>query len=231
MKTIGKLTQDQGQPEVQQDLVRQDQVQQLVETARKQEISVTGSKKRKIAYLKKMTDVWESLGAAYGAKFLNQFGDIDGDGFRSWCNFLQELTPEQLDQGLVNLFRDKPQFAPDANEFYKYCTDLSSFGLPDERKAYLEAMKHAHEWQTYQFSHPAVLAALKASNITDMRRLPEAKSSKIFYRNYKIICRQVMHGLPIDATVPKALPETVERACTPEENKRNLKLLLASVKL
>lgn len=192
--------------------------QRLIATAAKHESALQKSKKSSLRLTQAMTTLWARMGEIFGAKWVNQYGDLDGSAFETWTQVLHDLEPAQIKQGFINLCRDNPQFIPDALEFREYCVSMASFGLPPERQAYLEAMHHAHEWQTWKWSHHAVYVALKLSGIADMRRLTEKESAPIFYRNYKIVCRKVMAGLPYEEPIPLAIPESVPEYLSPGEN-------------
>lgn len=172
-----------------------------------------------------MMNLWTNMGGLFGAKFINQFGEAGGSAFEIWCKAVADLSPEQIKTGFQNLCNDHPKYVPDALEFREYCVDVKNFGLPEDRAAYIEAMKHCHEWRTYAFSHPAVRAALRESNVTLMKSLSEKQSARIFYRNYKIICRRVIAGLPFEKKMPLAIEQPSLKVCTQAENRAHMKQL------
>lgn len=139
---------------------------------------------------------------------------------------MAKMTPEQLKNGQSNAIRWTGSLK--LPEFLELCEKpAGNSGIPEQRVAYLEAMNHAHEWQSYQFSHPCVLAALRASNVTAIRSMPEKSSSVIFYRNYKVVCNKFQAGLPIDDKIPEALPEKIEHRLTEEDTRARVKALRA----
>lgn len=141
------------------------------------------------------------------------------------------LSDEQIKHGL----RKAERFTGfmKLGVFLEMCeVTAEDLGLPDAHSAYLEACnapaygKDRHAW-----SHPAVFHAGKETGWFELSALTEEQCFPRFRHAYEQIIKRVRAGEPLDLPVPQALPETVSRLCTIEENRANLRQLRERVGL
>ncbi|EGR0569911.1 replication protein P [Vibrio cholerae] len=157
---------------------------------------------------------------------------------RSWARGLFEAkitTQKQLDWGLAKARRSESPFWPSLGQFIKWCQpDPTEFGLPDTRKAYLEACRNAHcisDMTTEEWSHPAVYVALKNTGAFDIRSRTEAETWPIFERNYEIAVRRVLYGEDLNKEFPKSISsQPVPRPVKPEVAKQHIERLKRMLK-
>lgn len=163
--------------------------------------------------------------------------DIDA-AKRSWARGLVEAkitTETQLKCGLAKARRSESPFWPSIGQFIAWChPDPADYGLPDTRKAYLEACRNAHrlaEMTNDEWSHPAVYISLKNTGTFDIRNRKEAETWPIFERNYEIAVRRVLAGEDLNAEIPKALPpRPAPRPVDPDVAKQHLERLKKMLK-
>lgn len=168
-----------------------------------------------------MARLWQRLGEALGASFLNQFGRVGGDAFETWRAALADLSEAQIKKGFINVMRS-PDGYLNLKRFREACLDASAHGLPEPEAAYMEAACHCHEWKTFDFSHVAIVKALAETGIAFVREMPTERSKPVFLRNYAILCRRVVEGENFESPVPKALPEKVFVRSTPEQAAKHI---------
>ncbi|WP_144220295.1 replication protein P [Shewanella algae] len=157
---------------------------------------------------------------------------------RTWARGLLEAkitSYKQLQWGLRKALRSESPFWPSVGQFIKWCQpDPADYGLPDTRKAYLEACRNAHrlaEMTNDEWSHPAVYIALKNTGTFDIRSRKEAETWPIFQRNYEIAIRRVLAGEDLNVEIPKALPRRpAPRPVDPEVAKQHLERLKKMLK-
>jgi len=176
-----------------------------------------------------MVTLWEKMGQLFGAKWLRQYGTTDDSAFDTWCQFLADLSPEQIRQGFVNMMRDKPKYLPDAVQFRDYC--MAAHGIPPLEAAYEEACLAKSPKLRHKWSHPAVYHAGRLTGWSDLHMLTRDEGLKRFRYNYEIMCRRVANGEDINLDVPEAIPATVHVRPTPEQAARKMAELREAVKL
>lgn len=129
---------------------------------------------------------------------------------REWTLAFAEnkiYTHSQIDRALTKARLDISPWMPSTGTFIEWCKpDKQSYGLPDERAAYLEACSHGRFASEHDWSHEAVYAAGQATGFFELSNRPETETYPLFKRNYDIVCRRVMNGESLDVTIPKALP-------------------------
>lgn len=152
---------------------------------------------------------------------------------RTWARGLIEAkitSYKQIQWGLLKARRSESPFWPSLGQFIAWCQpDPADYGLPDTRKAYLEACRNAYrlaEMTNDEWSHPAVYIALKNTGVFDIRNRSEVETWPIFKRNYEIAVRRAFNGEDLKKEIPKALPSQVEsRPVSPEVALENIKRL------
>lgn len=173
-----------------------------------------------------MLQLWEHLGNLYGAKFLNQFGDVDGTGFQDWSLNLADLTPDQIHAGFLALTRTRRSYAPDSFEFKALCFDYSQYGLPSSDEAYLEAARARYPVTANHWSHPAVYHAGADTGWFELRSLPAAKIKAAFVKNYERRVGQVING----EILPTPRQEALERMAPPPVPREEARARCAQIK-
>lgn len=173
--------------------------------------------------LKRMTGIWLRMNGEFGWKWSKQNGEKatrdDGSGgsrltttARMWWASLYDLTPEQIQRGLMEVGRLPPNdrgevWPPNAPEFRAMCLDVQS-GLPPVDRAYHEACEGSGRPAEYSWSHPAVYVAARDAGFWSLRREPSRTTWPAFRRAYEDACRRVQAGEDLSGEVMAALPKT-----------------------
>ena len=148
-----------------------------------------------------------------------------------WFSNLSDYSPEQILNAAHRVIKES-EYLPTIRGLLKYCEDeLSLFGLPDARSAYVEACKAPSPKQNYNWSHPAVFHAGVASDWFFLANNIESKAFPVFERNYQIICDRVRKGEQLDAPVAIALPEKLTPQLSQEEQQAKIQQLRSEIKI
>lgn len=181
-----------------------------------------------------MATLWQRMGEAFGAAWVNQYGRVGESAFQTWVIALRDLTPQQIKYGFTKVMKRKDRYPPSMNEFRALCMpSAEDFGLPDLRAAYTEACRKSSSPSRFPWSHPAVYLAGSSTGWFELRNFAESKTWPLFQRNYEIAVRRVMNGEDLSSVIPKALPpesQVPKRTVSKAEGHRRMQELIASVK-
>lgn len=141
------------------------------------------------------------------------------------------VTDESIEPAL-NYYRGKDEWMPTPAQFVGACKVRHVEGCPTAKQAYLEYVlnyaKPSHKW-----SHEIVRATVRISKQGyEIKSLPEEKAFLIYERAYQILMDRILKGEPMDAPIPKALPEEASsRQMQPKENVIQLAAMRASLNI
>ena len=105
------------------------------------------------------------------------------------------------------------------------------FGLPNARRAYVEACTAPAPKNAFKWSHPAVYYAGKAAGWQLLASEPEQVALPLFEHHYANCCDRVVRGEQLQVNPPQPLPEKIKEYLAPTELKNRLKVLRAELKL
>ncbi len=105
------------------------------------------------------------------------------------------------------------------------------FGLPDEHAAYVEACLAPTPKSAYQWSHPAVYHAGKATGWYLLANQSEEVTYPLFRQHYKRLCQQVLKGEVLCVDAPPPLPQVTEKILSKSELKRRIAQMRKEYKL
>ncbi len=164
-----------------------------------------------------MTQLWLRMSEIYGAQFANQYGEVGGESFQTWCLGLRDMTEGMIKKGFVKLLKRESQFVPNLGEFRKLCmTTPEEFGLPSTEAAYLEACNNGHRVLHAKWTHPAVYYAGKNTGWFELRSETSKVTRPRFKAEYEALCDRVMNGEVLE------LPELNSRALEHHRNGRKV---------
>lgn len=111
-----------------------------------------------------------------------------------WANSLKDFTPAQILTGVQKAIENS-DYIPTIHTVLKYCKeDLSAYGLPSPRDAYIEACNASEPRAEFEWSHPAVYFAGRQSDWFFLASNSESKALPIFETNYRAICQRIING-------------------------------------
>jgi hypothetical protein len=141
----------------------------------------------------------------------------DRELYQIWASGLSEFSESQIKHGLFKAQDFRGFFNLPA--FRELCrVKPEDLGLPDVKKAYVEACMAPTPKVKHKWSHPAVYHAGKQTGWFELSSLPEEQMFARFKSFYASYCDRVMAGEKLDAPMMEALPERVTVILTPEEN-------------
>lgn len=181
-----------------------------------------------------MTQLWLRMSEIYGAQFANQYGEVGGEAFQTWCLGLRDMTEAMIKRGFTRLLARESAFVPNLNEFRTLCLpNPEDLGLPAVEIAYREACNNGHRVLGANWSHPAVYHAGKAVGWFELRSEPDSRTRPRFKTAYAAICQRVMAGEAFTLPEPDATRlehHTQGKAVTTEQSKQAARQALASMK-
>jgi hypothetical protein len=138
-----------------------------------------------------------------------------------WANSLKEFSGEQILRASQKAI-ESSDFIPTIHSVLNNCRqDLSSFGLPSPRAAYIEACNASEPRSEFNWSHPAVYFAGRESGWFFLASNIETKALPVFEANYRKLCDRVLAGetmampnaerLPSETSTPLSSEEKVQR--------------------
>jgi hypothetical protein len=180
-----------------------------------------------------INQVFSEFAFAYHNQFHKAYPDQASIniGKEYWLSCLAEFSPQQITQAARKLVKTS-DYLPTVAAMVRSCqSGLELFGLPAARDAYLEACRAPSPKQEFNWSHPAVYHAAKASDWFVLATQPESVAFPIFEYNYQQICQRVMQGEDFTIQPPPALTDTHGKDLTPEERKKQMRKLRESLNL
>ena len=138
-----------------------------------------------------------------------------------WANSLKEFTGEQILRACQKAI-ESSDFIPTIHSVLTQCRqDLTSYGLPAPREAYIEACNATEPRSEYNWSHPAVYFAGREAGWFFLASNAESKAQPVFEAAYRKVCDRVLSGeklampnaerLPSETTTPLSAEERVQR--------------------
>ena len=144
---------------------------------------------------------------------------------RLWLNSLAQFSPETILRGARKVIEES-EYLPTLHRMIRACQgEPGKFGLVDAHQAYVEACRAPSPKAAYAWSHPAVYHAGCASDWYFLTTNAEKTAFPIFERHYLKLCERVMNGVTLPAPNVPALPETIERPLSKEENAKRMEEL------
>lgn len=167
----------------------------------------------------------------YHNQFLKAYPDLETMNMAKnlWLKMFAVQKPGVLMAAAERVVKENT-FLPTIHDVYAQCDKIGVFGLTDAHSAYIEACRAPSPKKEYQWSHPAVYFAGRASGWHMLANEVEKRAFPVFERNYQILLDRIRKGESIEMEVSKALPEKVETPLDKEEQKKNMAELLRSLK-
>jgi hypothetical protein len=140
-----------------------------------------------------------------------------------WFSNLSHIAPERIIAASHRAIRES-EYLPTVKGILKYCEpDDTELGLPDSHSAYLEACRAPNPKAEYNWSHPAVYHAGKASDWYFLANTGEAQAYPVFRRHYETVCQRLRNGEQLALPPREALPEHISNPLTQDEQKAKMR--------
>lgn len=128
-----------------------------------------------------------------------------------WLESLRDFPPAQILHGARRAI-DSSEYLPTLHRMRDCCeASLPALGLPDLRKAYLEACCAGNPPEAHAWSHPVIYWAGRDCGWRRLAGAPEAESWPIFRERYLARCAAVIEGEapePVPSPPADRLPVT-----------------------
>ena len=142
-----------------------------------------------------------------------------------WLSQLADFSPQVILRAARQLVHSQG-FLPTLAAMVGACENaLPLFGLPPVRAAYVEACCAPEPKAAQAWSHPAVYLAGRATGWFRLASEAETVVLPLFDYHYQQLCGRVIRGEQLDTPLPPALPETLSRPLSAEENQARMRAL------
>lgn len=176
-----------------------------------------------------INQVFALLRFNYHNQFLKAFPDLETVKLAKqlWARLLVDYPAETIMFAAEQVVKQQ-KFLPNVHDMIEACQSSAHklLGMPDAYSAYIEACRAPSPKKTYQWTHPAVYYAGRASDWFFLANSVEAKAFPVFERNYIMLMERVAAGESIEIELPKALPENIETPLNRKELQEKMKQLI-----
>lgn len=175
-----------------------------------------------------INQIFELFRFNYHNQFLKAFPDHGTliTAKKLWANLLAEYASDVVMAAAERAVKES-SYLPNVHEVIRRCDPSGTLGLPPARAAYIEACRAPSPKAEYDWSHPAIYYAGRASDWYFLANTPEQKAFPVFERNYSMLLSRIQQGEDITIELEKALPETIEQPLPREEQRQRMKHLKA----
>ena len=173
-----------------------------------------------------INQIFELFRFNYHNQFLKAFPDLDTMimAKRLWARLLGEYSGEVMMRAAERAVKES-SFLPNVHEVVARCDVADSLGLPSAHAAFMEACRAPSPKKEFNWSHPAVYFAGRASDWFFLANNVEEKTFPVFKRNYEILIKRLQNGESIEMDITKALPEHNETPLPRKEQQQRLQEL------
>lgn len=126
---------------------------------------------------------------------------------RLWLNSLGHLQPNQIQAAGERLVQQSEFLPTLAQMLQACCVDADGNPLPDARSAYIEACNAPSPKADFDWSHPAVYWAGRATGWHRLASSEESRCFPLFAQQYQKQLHRLMHGDIVPEIKKLAAPE------------------------
>lgn len=143
---------------------------------------------------------------------------------RLWSRLLADYSPAVTLRAAEKTVKENA-YLPNVYEVLSRCDSANPLGLPSAHAAYMEACRAPSPKQEYDWSHPAVYFAGRATDWFFLANEAEQTVFPVFKRNYELLLQRLQDGDDLSIEIPKAVPETIEQPLSKAEQLNRLEQL------
>ena len=176
-----------------------------------------------------INQIFELFRFNYHNQFLKAFPDHDTVimAKQLWSRLLVDFDSNTMLKA-AELVVKQQKFLPNVHDVLEACEQSQHIvlGVPDPHAAYVEACRAPSPKAEFNWTHPAVYYAGRASDWFMLANEPEQVAYPVFERNYALLLDRIRNGEELNIELPKAIPEKIERPLERKEQAQNLRDLL-----
>jgi len=176
-----------------------------------------------------INQIFELFRFNYHNQFLKAFPDHDTVimAKQLWSRLLVDFDANTMLKA-AELVVKQQKFLPNVHDVLEACEQAQHIvlGVPDPHAAYVEACRAPSPKAEYNWTHPAVYYAGRASDWFMLANEPEQVAYPVFERNYALLLDRIRNGEELNIDLPKAIPEKIERPLERKEQAQNLRNLM-----
>lgn len=170
----------------------------------------------------------------YHNQFQKAYPDLDTLNFakRLWATELAGYAAPAIAQAARQLIQDQ-EFLPTLHAMVRLLKKplWAQLGLPEAHAAFMEACRAPSPKAAFNWSHPAVYFAGRASDWFFLASAAEEQTFPVYKRNYELICERVMRGEDLEIPLPQALPQDISRPLDKAAQLAHMRELRKHIKL
>ena len=180
--------------------------------------------------LSAINQIFELFRFNYHNQFLKAFPDLDTMNMakRLWLRLLGDHSGEVIMRAAEKAVKENG-WLPNVHEVLARCDVAEVLGLPAAHAAYVEACRAPSPKKEFNWSHPAVYFAGRATDWFFIANEPEEKVFPVFKRNYDLLLNRIQNGEDLEIDLPRALPQETTTPLSRDEQKDRLKNLMAGL--
>ena len=180
--------------------------------------------------LSAINQIFELFRFNYHNQFLKAFPDLDTMNMakRLWLRLLGDYSGEVIMRAAEKAVKENG-WLPNVHEVLARCDVAEVLGLPAAHAAYVEACRAPSPKKEFNWSHPAVYFAGRATDWFFIANEPEEKVFPVFKRNYDLLLNRIQNGEDLEIDLPRALPQETTTPLSRDEQKDRLKNLMAGL--
>ena len=180
--------------------------------------------------LSAINQIFELFRFNYHNQFLKAFPDLDTMNMakRLWLRLLGDYSGEVIMRAAEKAVKENG-WLPNVHEVLARCDVAEVLGLPAAHAAYVEACRAPSPKKEFNWRHPAVYFAGRATDWFFIANEPEEKVFPVFKRNYDLLLNRIQNGEDLEIDLPRALPQETTTPLSRDEQKDRLKNLMADL--
>lgn len=195
-------------------------------TTGSEEVKVAGTNQREA-----INQIFALFRFNYHNQFLKAFPDLETVKLakQTWSRLLVDFDANTMLKA-AELVVKQQKFLPNVHDVLEACEQAQHIvlGVPDPHAAYVEACRAPSPKAEYNWTHPSVYYAGRASGWFMLANEPEQIAYPVFERNYALLLDRIRNGEELNIELPKAIPEKIERPLERKEQAQNLRDLIKS---
>ena len=149
---------------------------------------------------------------------------------RLWFDSLSQFSSAVILKGVKTVI-ESSEFLPTLRTMIQACEEQSESGLPDAHAAYIEACRAPSPKAEYNWSHPAIYYAGKATDWFFLQSNAENVAFPAFKQEYEKISRLIRQGVVFEQPRALASPDSFETPLSNDENKKRIDSLRSKLDL